>query len=63
MLVRELAMVLGGLRVVLCLLVFAHRVVMIGLVVMMRSGVVVTSRGVVMLGRRMFGHLNVLPLT
>jgi hypothetical protein len=48
---------------VFCLLVFAHRVVMIGLVVMMRSGVVVTCRGVVMLGRRMFGHLNVLPLT
>jgi hypothetical protein len=63
MLVGELAVLLSSLRVVLCLLVFAHRVVMIGLVVVMRSGVVVTGRGVVMLRRRMFRHLNVLPLS
>jgi len=61
MLVGELAVLLRSLRVVLCLLVFAHRVMMIGLVVVMRGGVVVTGRSVVMLGRRMFRHLNVLP--
>lgn len=62
MLVRELAMFLGGRCMMLRLLVFAAHVVMVGLVVVMRSGVMVTGRGVVMLGRRMLCHLSVLPL-
>ncbi len=42
------------LSVVLRLFVFAHRVVMLCLMVVMCGSVVVTSRQVVMLGRRMF---------
>jgi hypothetical protein len=61
-LVREFAMFLSGRRVMLGLFVFAARVVMIGLMVVMRGGVVVTGRSVVMFGRRMFCHLSVLPL-
>ena len=62
MLVRELAMFLGGRCMMLRLLVLAAHVVMIGLMVVMRSGVMVTGRSVVMLGRRMFCHLSMLPL-
>jgi hypothetical protein len=62
MLVREFAMFLGGRCMMLRLLVLAAHVVMIRLVVVMRSGVMVTGRGVVMLRRRMFCHLSVLPL-
>jgi len=59
--VRELAMVLGSLRVVLGLFVFAHRVVVLGLMVVMRGCVVMAGGGVMMLRRRMSCHLNVLP--
>jgi hypothetical protein len=62
MLVRKLAMFLGGLGVVLRLFVLAHCVMMLSLMMVMRGGVVMASRGVMMLGRRMFRHLNVLPL-
>jgi hypothetical protein len=62
MLVREVAMFLGSLRVVLRVFVFAHRVVMLSLMMVMRGGMVMTGRGVMMLGRRMFRHLNVLPV-
>lgn len=62
MLVGELAMFLGSLRVVLRLFVFAHRVVMLSLMMVMRGGMVMTGCGVMMLGRRMFRHLNVLPV-
>ena len=55
-------MFLGSLRVVLRLFVFAHRVVMLSLMMVMRGGMVMTGRGVMMLGRRMFRHLNVLPV-
>jgi hypothetical protein len=59
-LVRELAMFFRGLGVVLGLFVFAHCVVVLSLMAMMRSGVVMTGRVVMMLGRRTFCHLNVL---
>jgi hypothetical protein len=62
MLVRKLAMFLGGLGVVLCLFMLAHCVMMLGLMMVMRGGVMMASRGVMMLGGRMFRHLNVLPL-
>jgi hypothetical protein len=58
MLLRELAVVLSGLGVLLRLFVFAHRVVVLGLKVVMRGRVVVTSRGLMVLGRRMFRHLS-----
>jgi hypothetical protein len=48
--------------VVLRLFVFAHRVVMLSLMMVMRGGMVMTGRGMVMLGRRMLRHLNVLPV-
>ena len=57
-LVRELAMFLGGLGVLLRLFVFAHRVVVLGLEVVMRRRVVMTSRGLMVLRRRMFRHLS-----
>jgi hypothetical protein len=63
MLVREFAVFLSGLRVVLSLFVFAHRVVMLSLMMMMRGGMVMAGRGMMMLSRRMFRHLNVLPLS
>lgn len=63
MLVRKLAMFLGGLCVVLRLFVFAHRVVMVSLMMVMRGGMVMAGRRVMMLRRRMFRHLNVLPLS
>ena len=63
MLVGEFAVFLGGLRVVLRLFVFAHRVVMLSLMMMMRGGMVMTGRGMMMLSRRMFRHLNVLPVS
>ena len=56
-------MFLGSLRVVLRLFVFAHRVVMLSLMMVMRGGMVMTGCGVMMLSRRMFRHLNVLPLS
>jgi hypothetical protein len=62
MLVRKLAMFLGGRCMMLCLFVFAALVVMVGLVVVMRSGVMVTGRTVVMLGRRMFCHFERAPV-
>jgi hypothetical protein len=60
--VRKLAVLLSGLCVILRFLVLAHRVVVLSLVMVMRGGVVVTRRVVMMLGRRMFCHLSVLPL-
>jgi hypothetical protein len=63
MLVRQFAVFLSGLRVVLRLFVFAHRVVMLSLMMMMRGGMVMACRGMMMLGRRMSRHLNVLPLS
>ncbi len=63
MLVGEVAMFLGSLRVVLGVFVFAHRVVMLSLMMVVRGGMVMTGRGVMMLGRRMFRHLSVLPLS
>jgi hypothetical protein len=36
--------------------------VMLSLMMVMRGGMVMTGRGVMMLGRRMFRHLNVLPV-
>jgi hypothetical protein len=62
MLVGELAVFLSGFGVVLRLFVFAHRVVMLSLMMVMRGGMVMTGCGVMMLGRRMFRHLNVLPV-
>ncbi len=56
-------MFLGSLRVVLGVFVFAHRVVMLSLMMVVRGGMVMTGRGVMMLGRRMFRHLSVLPLS
>ena len=58
MLMRELAMFLGGSRVLLRLFVFAHRVVVLGLEVVMRGRLVMTSRGLMVLRRRMFRHLS-----
>jgi hypothetical protein len=63
MLVRLFAVFLGGLRVVLRVFVFAHRVVMLSLMMVMRGGMVMAGRDMVMLGGRMFRHLNVLPLS
>lgn len=57
-LVRELAMFLGGSRMLLRLFVFAHRVVVLGLKVVMRRRVVMTSRSLMVLRRRMFRHLS-----
>jgi hypothetical protein len=60
--VRKLAVFLSGLCVILRFLVLAHRVVVLSLVMVMRGGVVVTGRVMVMFSRRMFCHLSVLPL-
>jgi hypothetical protein len=49
-------MVFSGFGVLLCLFVFAHRVVVLGLEVVMRGGVVMTSRGLMLLCRGMFRH-------
>ena len=57
-LVRQLAMVLGGRGVVLGLIVLAARVVMLSLMVMMRGRMVVAGCGVMMLLRRVFCHLS-----
>ena len=59
---RKLAVFLSGLCVILRFLVLAHRVVVLSLVMVMRGGVVVTRRVMVMFSRRMFCHLSVLPL-
>ena len=58
MLLRELAMFLSGPGVMLRLIVFAERVVVLSLMVVMRGRVVMTSRGLMVLGRRMFRHLS-----
>jgi hypothetical protein len=58
MLVRELAMLFGGLGVLLRLFVLAHSVVVLGLKVVMRGRGVMTSRGLMVLRRRMFRHLS-----
>jgi hypothetical protein len=60
--VRKFAVFLSGLCVILPFLVLAHRVVVLSLVMVMRRGVVVTGRVMVMFSRRMFCHLSVLPL-
>jgi hypothetical protein len=57
-LVRELAVFLSGLGVLLRLLVFTHRVVMLGLKMVMCGRVVMTSRVLMVLRRRMFRHLS-----
>jgi hypothetical protein len=62
MFVREIAVFLGGRRVVLGLVVLAARVVMFGLMMMVCGCVVMTSRGMMMLARRMFCHFSVLQL-
>jgi hypothetical protein len=51
-------MFLGGPGVLLRLFVFAHRVVVLGLKVVMRRRVVMTSRGLMVLSRRMFRHVS-----
>jgi hypothetical protein len=61
-LVREFAMFLSGRRMVLGLLVLAALVMVLGLMMVMGCSVVVASRGVVMLTRRMFCHFSVLQL-
>jgi hypothetical protein len=58
MFVRELAMFLSGRGMMLGLFVFAARVVMLGLMMVVRCSVVVTSRRVMMLARRMFSHFS-----
>jgi hypothetical protein len=60
--VCKLAVFLSDLCVILRFLVLAHRVVVLSLVMVMRGGVVVTGRVMVMFSRRMFCHLSVLPL-
>ena len=45
MLVRLFTVFLGGLRVVLRVFVFAHRVVMLSLMMVMRGGMVMAGRG------------------
>jgi hypothetical protein len=60
MLVGKLAVFLGRLGVILRVLVFAELMVMGRFMMVMRSGVVVSGGGVVMLARRMlgrFGHI------
>jgi hypothetical protein len=57
-LLRELAMILGGPGVLLRLFVFTHRVVVLGLEVVMRGRLVMTSCGLVVLRRGMFRHLS-----
>ena len=61
-LVREFAMFLSGRRMVLGLLVLAALVMVLGLMMMVRGCMVMTSRGVMMLARRMFCHFSVLQL-
>ena len=62
MFLREFAVLLSGRRMMLGLFVFAARVVMFSLMVVMRGSVVVARRGLMMLARRMFRHFSVLPL-
>jgi hypothetical protein len=61
MFVREFAVFFSGRRMVLGLCVLAARVVVLSLMVMMRCSVVVASRSVMMLARRMLRHFAVLP--
>jgi uncharacterized membrane protein YedE/YeeE len=58
MLMRKLAMFLGGRGVILRFLVFAEFVMMGRLMVVMGGGVVVSGSGVVMLTRRMLGRFR-----
>jgi hypothetical protein len=62
MFVRKLAMFLSSLRMMLRLVVLTPLVVVLCLVVVMRGRMVMTCGGLVMLARRMFRHLNVLPV-
>jgi hypothetical protein len=62
MFLREFAMFLSGRRMMLGLFVFAARVMMLSLMVVMRGSVVVARRGLMMLARRMFRHFSLLPL-
>jgi hypothetical protein len=55
----KLAMFFGRLRVMLRLFVLAHRVMVLSLMVIM-GGVVMTGRGVMMFGGRVFRHLGAL---
>jgi hypothetical protein len=52
-------MFFGRLRVMLRLFVLAHRVMVLSLMVIM-GGVVMTGRGVMMFGGRVFRHLGAL---
>jgi uncharacterized membrane protein YedE/YeeE len=64
MLMRKLAMFLGGRGVILRVLVFAEFVMMGRLMMVMGGGVVVSGGGLVMLARRMFwrfGHVCTPP--
>ena len=61
MLVRKLAMFFGGRCMVLGLIVLAARVVMLGLMVVMRRRMVVAGCSVMMLLRRVFCHLSCSP--
>jgi hypothetical protein len=60
MFVRELAMFFSGCGMVLGLIVLTARVVVLGLMMVMRGRMVVAGRGVMMLLRRMFCHFSVL---
>jgi uncharacterized membrane protein YedE/YeeE len=58
MLMRKLAMFLGGRGVILRVLVFAEFVMMGRLMMVVRGGVVVSGGGLVMLTRRMLGRFR-----
>jgi hypothetical protein len=61
MFLRKLAMFFGGRGMVLGLIVLATCVVMLGLMMVMRSCMMVAGCGLMMLLRRMFCHFNVPP--
>jgi len=58
MLMRKLAMFLGGRGVILRVLVFAEFMMMGRLMMVMRGGVMVSGGGMVMLARRMLGRFR-----
>ena len=60
MFLRKLAMFFGGRGMVLGLIVLTARVVVLGLMMVMRGCMVVAGRSVMMLLRRMFCHFSVL---
>ena len=60
---RKLAMFFGGRGMVLRLIVLTARVVVLGLMMVMRGCMVVAGRSVMMLLRRMFCHFSVLRRT